>query len=104
MDNPKERKVKFSLYKLSWYALDWWEWIQHHRIWLGKDKICSLSKMLTIEFFPLFFYDVIVSYAKQNYRSISSDANYIDEFCIQQSREDVKLGINNIEPSFEEKF
>ena len=60
--------------------------------------------MLTIEFFPLFFYDVIVSYAKQNYRSISSDLNYIDEFCIQQSREDIKLGINNIEPSFWRKI
>ena len=60
--------------------------------------------MLTIEFFLLFFYDVIVSYTKQNYRSISSNLNYIDEFCIQQSREDIKLGINNIEPSFEEKF
>ncbi len=28
MDVPDERKVKFSLYKLSRYALSWWEQIQ----------------------------------------------------------------------------
>ena len=45
------------------------------------------------------------SYSNQKYSSKSSySRNYINEVCIQPSREDIKLGINNIEPSFEDNI
>ena len=34
----------------------------------------------------------------------SYSRNYINEVCIQPSREYIKLGINNIEPSFEDNI
>ena len=34
----------------------------------------------------------------------SYSRNCINEVCIQPSREDIKLGINNIEPSFEDNI
>lgn len=52
-----------------------------------------------------FDYDVIFSYTNQKYSSKSSySRNYINEVCIQPSREDIKLGIKNIEPSFEDNI
>ena len=39
-----ERKDKLALYKLSGYALHWWERIQSDRIKQGKDKICFMAK------------------------------------------------------------
>ena len=45
------------------------------------------------------------SYSNQKYLSKSSySRNYINEVCIQPSREDIKLGINNIELSFEDNI
>ena len=35
-----ERKVGHALYKLSEYALRWWERVQSDRIRKGKDKFC----------------------------------------------------------------
>ena len=50
-----ERKVKLALYKLSKYALSWWEQIQSNKIRRGKDKICwpRMENMLAINFYPM---------------------------------------------------
>ena len=36
-----ERKVGLVLYKLSEYALHWWEWVQSNKTRQGQHKICS---------------------------------------------------------------
>lgn len=99
------RREEFTLYKLIRYALDWREWTQFHRI---QDKVCSwprMKKTLGIEFFPR-NYNVILCFTKQDYMAKKSySMNCIDELYIQPSREDITfLGINNIEPSFEENL
>ena len=51
-----KRKVGLALYKLSKYALCWWERVQSDRIRQGKDKIRSwprIKKMLSIKFYLL---------------------------------------------------
>ena len=105
MDIPHERKVNFALYKLSQYALSWWEQILSHRIQRGKDKICSWPRMLRclpLNFFPL-DYEVILSYTKKDYWPKSSYLrNYIDKLYIQPSIVDITLLVNNIEPTFED--
>ena len=67
---------------------------------MAKDE-----KMLGIEFFPK-NYDVILCFTKQDYMAKKSySMNYIDVLYIQPSREDITLlGINNIEPSFNENL
>lgn len=64
-----------------------------------------MKKTLGIEFFPR-NYNVILCFTKQDYMAKKSySMNYIDELYIQPSREDITfLGINNIEPSFEENL
>ena len=64
-----ERKVGHALYKLSKYALCWWERVQSNRIWQGKKKIHSwprMKKMLTIKYYPLDC-DELLLYTKQEY-------------------------------------
>ena len=67
---------------------------------MAKDE-----KMLGIEFFAK-NYEVILCFTKQDYMAKKSySMNYIDVLYIQPSREDITLlGINNIEPSFNENL
>ena len=51
-----ERKFGLALYKLSKYALCWWERVQSDRIRQGKDNIRTwprIKKMLSIRFYLL---------------------------------------------------
>ena len=64
-----ERKVGLDLYKLSEYALHWWERVQSDRIQHGKDKIRSwprMKKILAIKFYPLDC-DELLLYTKHDY-------------------------------------
>ena len=76
------KKVKLASYKLSEYALRWWERIQSDKIRRGKDKICSwprMKKMFAINFYPLDC-DELLSYTKQDYYwPRSSYLNYFEE-------------------------
>ena len=63
------KKIKLALYKLSGYALHWWERLQSNRTQQGEDKIRSwpkMKKMLAINFYPLDC-DELLSYTKQDY-------------------------------------
>ena len=82
MNTPDERKVTLALYKLSGYALSWWDYIQFDRIRQGKDTIHSwprMKKMISIKFYP-WNYDEILSCTKQDYQPKSSYlVNYFEE-------------------------
>ena len=66
----QERKVGLALYKLSEYALCWWERVQSDKIQKSKDKIRSwpmMKKMLAIKFYPLDCEDILL-YTIQDYQ------------------------------------
>ena len=92
-----ERKVGLALYKLSKYALCWWERVQSDRIRQGKDKIRSwprMKKMLAIKFYPLDC-EEILSYTIQDYYwPRSSYLNYFEEPNIPPLKEDLHVEAN----------
>ena len=85
------------MYRLSGYALHWWERIQSDRIRQGKDKIHSwprMKKMLAINFYPL-DYDELLLYAKQDYCwPKSSYLNYFEEPNIPPLKEELHVEEN----------
>ena len=92
-----ERKVGLILYKLSKYALCWWERVQSDRIWQGKDKIHSwprMKKMFAIKFY-LLDCEEILSYSIQDYYwPRSSHLNYFKEPYIPPLREELHVEEN----------
>ena len=85
------------MYKLSEYALRWWEQIQSNRIRRGKDKIHSwlrMKKMLAINFY-LLDCDELLSYTKQDYYwPKSSHLNYFEEPYIPPIKEELHVEEN----------
>ena len=59
-------------------------------------------KMLTIEFFSLGLWSNIVIYKERLLVKKFILKEYIDKLCIQPSRVDITLLVNNIEPTFED--
>ena len=92
-----ERKVRIALYKLSKYALCWWEQVQSDKIRQGKDKIRSwprMKKMLAIKFYPLDC-EEILSYTIQDYYwPGSSYLNYFEEPNIPLLKEELHVEAN----------
>ena len=63
----------------------------------------GLSLFMELSFLTPLYYNIILSYSKQDYWLKSSHRrNYIDELYIQILREDIIFGTKNIEPCFEE--
>ena len=94
-----ERKVGLTWYKLSKYALCWWERVQSDRIQQGRDKIRSwlrMKKMLAIKFYPLDC-EEILSYTIQDYYWLSSSyLNYFKEPNIPPLKEELHVKENII--------
>ena len=93
----RERKVGLALYKLSEYALCWWEQIQSDRIRQGKDKICSwpmMKKMLVIKFYALDCEEILLYRIQDYYWPRSSYLNYFEESNIPPSKEGLHVEEN----------
>ena len=92
-----ERKVGLALYKLSEYALHWWERVQSDRIQHGKDKIRSwprMKKILAIKFYPLDCEEILSYTIKDYYWPRSLHLNYFKEPYIPLLREELYIEEN----------
>ena len=85
------------MYKLSEYALCWWEQVQFYRIQQGKDKICSwpmMKKMLAIKFYPLDCEEILSYRIQDYYWARSSYLNYFEEPNIPPLKEELHVEKN----------